>query len=247
MIKDHIAVTNEQPLISIVIVTYNASKYLQACLDSINKQSFKNIEILIIDGASKDSTVEIIKNNEARIDFWLSESDNGIYDAMNKGIRYSKGKWVLFLGADDLLLEGFNLMAEKLKNSNTLYYGYCMINNKQSNNKLGEYELAKVNVCHQAVFYPQIVFKKYRYNLHFPIYADHALNIQCWGDHSIKKKYYPYPIAKYSLEGISNKIKDPVFKREKKAWIKKYSSRWAYGRYLFRKWKESLKRNKDFS
>jgi len=249
MIKaDNIStLSSSDPLISIIIVTYNASKYLQACLDSITKQSFKNIEVLLIDGASKDSTEEIIKANESYINYWQSEPDNGIYDAMNKGTAHSKGKWILFLGADDILLEGFSLMAEKLKELDTLYYGYCMINNKQSNKKLGEYELDKVNICHQAIFYPRIVFKKYSYDTRFVIYADHALNIQCWGDRSIKKQYYPYPIAKYSLEGLSNQIKDPVFKKEKKNWIRKYASRWAYARYLFRKWKESVKRNKDFS
>src|SRR6476661_4261693 len=83
------------PLVSIVIVTYNAAGHLQPCLDSIKAQSFKNIDLLILDGASKDNTVEIIKSNERLITYWQSEPDKGIYDAMNTAVKFAKGKWIL--------------------------------------------------------------------------------------------------------------------------------------------------------
>ncbi|MGE0090601.1 MAG: glycosyltransferase family 2 protein [Bacteroidales bacterium] len=89
--------------ISIVIATYNAEKYLQRCLDSIKANKSDNIELIIIDGKSNDNTCYIIKKNEQDIDFWLSESDKGIYDAWNKGIDIAKGNWIMFLGADDQL------------------------------------------------------------------------------------------------------------------------------------------------
>jgi glycosyltransferase involved in cell wall biosynthesis len=235
------------PLITVIVVTYNAANHLQACLNSIFAQEFKNIELLIFDGASSDSTLEIIIKNEDQISYWQSEPDNGIYDAMNKAVKHARGRWLLFLGSDDTLLEGFSLMANKLKETNTLYYGYCLINNKQSNKRLPEYEVAKVNICHQAIFYPAGVFLKYSYDTRYIIYADHALNIQCWGDSSFSKKYFPFPIAKYSLLGFSNKAKDLLFKKEKTVWIRKHSSKWVYYRYLFRKLKESIKGKDDFA
>lgn len=90
--------------ISIIIATYNAGKVLQRCLDSIRPQKAEEIELLIIDGKSKDNTVEIIQKNSDIIDYYVSEPDRGIYDAWNKGIKASIGEWVQFLGADDELL-----------------------------------------------------------------------------------------------------------------------------------------------
>ena len=71
----------KEPLISIIIVTFNAAKTLQKALDSIFEQQYPHIEIIIIDGLSTDNTVEILKANNAKITFWKSEKDNGIYDA----------------------------------------------------------------------------------------------------------------------------------------------------------------------
>ena len=237
----HTVVLKELPLVSIIIVTYNAGKYLRDCLSSVFNQSFKNIEILIIDGYSTDNTLQILKEYDQFITYWLSEPDSGVYDAMNKGVKKAVGDWLIFLGADDRLLDGFSLLAQELKDSKTIYYGYCLINNKQSNKNLSEYWVAKRNVCHQAVFYPKKVFTKYSYNLYFEIYADHALNIQCWGDATFKKKYYSYPVANYSLLGLSNQTVDLVFLKEQLHWIKKYSSRWVYFRFLLREWKKKIK------
>lgn len=92
-------------LITIVIATYNAGECLQNCLNSIIPQLNSGIELIIVDGASKDNTIEIIKNNEQHIKFWISEPDKGIYDAWNKGIKASNGEWIMFIGADDYLVD----------------------------------------------------------------------------------------------------------------------------------------------
>lgn len=93
-----------QPMITIIIATYNAEQFLQRCLDSIRPQRDMRTELLLIDGGSKDLTVEIIHQNKDIIDFTLSEKDKGVYDAWNKGIKRAKGTWIMFLGADDILL-----------------------------------------------------------------------------------------------------------------------------------------------
>lgn len=94
------------PIISIIIATFNADKFLKNCLDSIVPQIGKNIELIIIDGGSKDTTADIIKNYNEYITFSISEPDKGIYDAWNKGVLASSGDWIMFLGADDQLLPG---------------------------------------------------------------------------------------------------------------------------------------------
>ena len=90
--------------VSIIIATYNAGKVLQSCLDSIIPQLNADVELLIIDGLSKDNTMSIIKNNSRYISYYISEKDNGVYDAWNKGINSAKGEWIMFIGADDILL-----------------------------------------------------------------------------------------------------------------------------------------------
>ncbi len=238
--------TMHKPVVSVVVVTYNAAAYLEQCIQSILQQSFKDIELLIFDGNSKDETVVVIQKYQEHIRYWQSEPDKGIYDAMNKSLSHINGKWVYFLGADDVLLPGFSKVAAELKDVHTLYYGYCLRAGKQTNKRLSAYEVAKINVCHQAVFYPVAVFDKHQYNTAFAVYADHALNIQCWGNRKMKKLYFPYAIAKFNDTGFSSFAKDVMFEKEKPAWIKQYMSRYIYIRYLIRKWKAVKKGESDF-
>lgn len=94
--------TNE-PLISIITVVYNGEKTIEETIKSILVQTYKNIEYIIIDGASSDNTVKIIKKYQDKISYWVSEKDGGIYDAMNKGIMVSHGEIIGIVNADDTL------------------------------------------------------------------------------------------------------------------------------------------------
>jgi glycosyltransferase involved in cell wall biosynthesis len=91
--------------ISIITATYNAEKTLEKSILSILNQSYKNIEYILIDGGSTDFTLEIIQEHKGKIDYYLSEPDKGIYDAWNKGLDNASGDWIVFIGADDFLLE----------------------------------------------------------------------------------------------------------------------------------------------
>ncbi|WP_317169476.1 glycosyltransferase [Mucilaginibacter humi] len=113
---------NTPPAISIIIVTYNAAGTLQVCLDSIYKQQYPSLKIIIIDGNSTDGTVDIIKANINKIHYWQSEPDAGVYDAMNKAVKHLTGDWVYFIGADDELLPEFSDMALELKDPTAIYY-----------------------------------------------------------------------------------------------------------------------------
>ena len=91
----------EKPLVSIVTVVYNGEKYLEDTIQSVLNQTYDNIEYIIIDGGSTDGTIDIIKKYEDKIDYWVSEKDAGIYDAMNKGISLCSGEIVGIINADD--------------------------------------------------------------------------------------------------------------------------------------------------
>ena len=93
------------PKISIIIATYNAGHTLARCLESIREQKTSEIELLVMDGASSDNTLDIINTFHDVVDICLSEPDKGIYDAWNKGIIYARGNWIMFIGADDYLLK----------------------------------------------------------------------------------------------------------------------------------------------
>ena len=90
------------PLISVVTVSYNAVSTIEQTIISVLNQMYSNIEYIIIDGGSTDGTVDIIKRYDDKIAYWRSEPDRGIYDAMNKGILQAKGEWIYFIGASDL-------------------------------------------------------------------------------------------------------------------------------------------------
>lgn len=91
----------DKPLITIITATFNAYEYLPRTIKSIRNLTYDNIEWIIVDGGSKDGTVELILQNEDLIDYWISEADRGIPDAWNKGVLLARGDWVAFLGSGD--------------------------------------------------------------------------------------------------------------------------------------------------
>ena len=96
-------IDKEKPLISIITVVKNNQKYLEETILSVLSQTYKNYEYILIDGGSTDETLEIIKKYDDKIDFWISEKDNGIYDAFNKGLNFAKGDLIGFVNSDDVL------------------------------------------------------------------------------------------------------------------------------------------------
>jgi glycosyltransferase involved in cell wall biosynthesis len=92
---------NDKPLVSVITVVFNGHKHLEQTIQSVLNQSYDNVEYIIIDGGSTDGTLDIIRKYEHAIDYWISEPDKGIYDAMNKGIRCSCGNIIGIVNSDD--------------------------------------------------------------------------------------------------------------------------------------------------
>jgi len=89
--------------VSIITVTKNSEKHLSDCINSVKRQNYKNIEYIVVDGLSTDKTLDIIRKNEGYIDYWISEPDRGMYDAINKGISLASGDVIGILNSDDML------------------------------------------------------------------------------------------------------------------------------------------------
>jgi len=96
----------DTPLVTVVTVVFNGEKHLEEAIQSVIGQDHENIEYIIVDGGSTDSSLDIIRRYEDRIDFWVSEPDAGIYDAMNKGIALASGELIGLLNADDRYEQG---------------------------------------------------------------------------------------------------------------------------------------------
>ncbi|MDD5202673.1 MAG: glycosyltransferase family 2 protein, partial [Sulfurimonas sp.] len=109
---------DNKPLISIVTVVYNGAKFLEEAIESVLSQDYDNVEYIIIDGGSTDETVNIIKNYEDKIDYWVSEPDQGQSDAFNKAFSVCHGQLVSWLNGDDILLPGVLLEVSQKYSSN---------------------------------------------------------------------------------------------------------------------------------
>ena len=236
-------------LVSIIIATFNAGKNLEACLASIAEQSVKGLEIVVIDGGSTDETISILKKwNHSGLS-WISEPDKGIYDALNKGVRRARGRWMYFLGSDDKLLPGFSALASQLKSSNTVYYGraeaYYLPGKRPDyellTGKFSKYRLAKYCLNHQSIVYPAAVFNKYNYQTGYPVFADYILNMQVWGDADFTRKFFPISIVLYNMTGFSSGIKDVKFEKDKPGLIKKNLGQFVYWRWLFKFYKKKFR------
>lgn len=120
------------PLISVIVAVFNGRETLQGCIDSVALQGYANKELIVVDGGSTDGTVELLRENDQKIDCWISEPDSGIYDAWNKGLQRARGDWICFLGADDFLwdatvLGGIAGDLAQLPQSIAVAYGQIML------------------------------------------------------------------------------------------------------------------------
>ena len=115
--------------LSIITVNLDDKSGLSRTVESIKNQNFQDFEFIIIDGGSKDESLEVIKENETLIDYWVSEKDSGIYNAMNKGINKASGKYILFLNSGDYLLSKDALSIDFKTITQDIVYGHLTHNN----------------------------------------------------------------------------------------------------------------------
>ena len=184
------------PKISIITVTYNAEKVLGKTLNSIHEQEYNNIECIVIDGASKDRTVDIIKEYSGFVTKWISEPDKGLYDAMNKGLDIATGDYVWFLNAGDTIAKKniLSYLFEEEFVMRDIYYGDTLIVDEEGH-KIGGRRLKPKEdvtwksfkwgmlVCHQSILVKRDIAPKY--NLNYNIAADYE-----WVLESFKRAKY---------------------------------------------------------
>lgn len=167
------------PLITIITVIFNGVNHLEATIQSVINQNYKNIEYIIIDGGSTDGTVEIIKKHQDRIDYWVSEPDRGIYDAMNKGWAIAKdNSYILFLGAGDRI--------EQLPDLSkyvgcTGIFGNVSLGNNRLYRSTADIRIKLGNTLHhQALLIHKSIHLSPPFNLNYKAYADYDFNARLY-------------------------------------------------------------------
>jgi glycosyltransferase involved in cell wall biosynthesis len=98
--------TSEHPLVTVITAVFNGQPHVARCLDSVILQDYPNIEHIVLDGGSRDGTLEVLKQYDEHLAFWKTEPDQGVFDAWNKALGKARGEWICFLGADDEFLPG---------------------------------------------------------------------------------------------------------------------------------------------
>jgi len=197
------------PKVSIIIATFNAAKTLSVAMDSVMNQIFQDWECIIVDGASKDNTIEIVKsyvNRDSRFRY-ISEPDKGIYDAFNKGWKMAEGEWIYYLGADDEVLP--DAFVELFKSDMNLYevvYGDIIWRKGKQKKKIRSVEPVRLKgnmPSHQCfIMRKRIIEKMGGFDMDYKICADFEL-IQKAVYIQAVFHYTPIPIAIFNYGGVS--------------------------------------------
>jgi len=205
---------SKKPLISIITVTYNSEKYLSATIKSVKSQTYRDIEYIIIDGGSDDGTIDIIKNNLDIISYWTSEPDEGIYDAMNKGIQAAKGDIIGIINSDDWLqsdaIENVVNKAEKIHQDEFIIHGkiatfdeYGEFVAERRPKNYPAYQLFSTPFKHPAMFVARKTYERLGgFNTNCGLAADYDLMLRLYYD-GVQDYFIDKTLTNVRLVGIS--------------------------------------------
>ena len=198
--------------ISIITVCLNEIGNIEKTCESIIEQSYDDYEWIVIDGGSNDGTIEYLSNFQDRILHFVSEKDEGIYDAMNKGIKLSSGKYVIFLNGGDYFFSKSSLNIFEDNRTEDLIYGDLKYHNSNDIKKYPEkisLQYFKKNMLpHQAIFYKRDLFDKLGlYDQSYIIAGDYEFNTRIFKLSSPTYSHIEKPITVFRVDGISNNKK----------------------------------------
>ena len=201
----------EKPLISIITVVLNGEQHLDRTIQSVINQTYDNLEYIIIDGGSTDRTVDVINKHKDKIDYWVCEKDNGLYDAMNKGIDIATGEWINFMNAGDELYN-YSVLMNLFNNQNhqevEIIYG-----NHEIIYPAGQHHFVKAGIIknfwkgelfsHQASFVKKNYLEKNKFDHRKKIAADFELYYKALQNYT-KFKLIDLTVAKFEAGGVSD-------------------------------------------
>ena len=207
------------PLVTVVTVTRNAEYLIEKTIKSVISQNYSNIEYIVIDGNSTDNTVNIIEKYAAYISKFVQEDDEGIYDAMNKGVSFAShnSQYITFLNAGDVFYD-LNVINDIVSEPSikSHIYGNILKNEKlaRTPDRITQYILSTNMVCHQAIFFRTEIHKKFLYDIRFKLCADYKLLIDLVyaGEQFTKVNKI---IVEYDTNGITNQNRSTLHLEKK--------------------------------
>lgn len=201
--------------VSIITINYNNARGLKETVNSVLNQTYSGIEYIIIDGGSVDGSINVIEQHVDKITYWVSEKDNGVYHAMNKGIAKATGDYLLFLNSGDYLVENtilsdvFTYPFDKDIIYGDLYLKYTEIalTLKRYPDKLSfNYFFHLESLPHPSTLIKRTLFSKVGlYNENFKIVADWEFWLKAIFLHQASYKRIPLPISVFDMDGLSSK------------------------------------------
>jgi len=227
---------------SIITVVYNCVTTIEETILSVLRQSYKNYEYIIIDGASSDGSTEIIKKHEKDLSFFLSEKDGGLYDAMNKGMALASAKFCMFLNAGDVLYEETTLSkyAQTISDDECIYFATAVMTDRENIFRLRPPEkveiadwLSKGNLPnHQSMLFPKSFYTNNKYNLDFKMASDDDFKRRALAER--KAVFLPQWTILFELGGISKSSKSisRVVQRNREVRLLSQGSRKSRARYF---------------
>lgn len=215
-----------RPLLSIVLPTFNAAEVLAGCLESLaTTRDGSILEILLMDGGSMDDTLVIASSFADQLPGLriLSQPDEGIYDAMNKGISLANGEWLYFIGADDRWIDAsriLDLLQETRTSTDIL-----QINARKGENELYTRSMSKGRMLageefnHQTIFYRRSFAGSLRFSRDYSLAADQLFNMELVVKRRARVTHVPEVLVHYANTGLSAQRKDTRWISDKDAWI----------------------------
>jgi glycosyltransferase involved in cell wall biosynthesis len=205
--KDNLLENEQEPLITIITVVRNGVKTIENTIKSVLAQRYSNVEFIIIDGCSDDGTVDILQLYKDTISYWVSEPDQGIYDAMNKGWQIAKDGYILFLGSGDQIV---NLPTGlDSPHARKIYYGKVMIGSKLFKSRLNFRFKMGNTLHHQSLLIPKSACSAAPFDLKYKVYADYNFSIKL-----LKDNYVFIYNENFSSIATPNGISSTVYIRE---------------------------------
>ena len=209
---------NSSLKISIITVSFNSAKTIKETIESILIQDYNNIEYIIIDGGSSDETINIVKSYSEKISYFISEKDNGIYDAMNKGIKAATGDIIGILNSDDFYPNSFVLsnVARSFEkyNCDAVYGDLVYVKAKDTTQikrywQAGNYNTSKIKngwmLPHPTFFVKKVMYDRYGlYNTDLKSAADYEMILKLLYKENISVQYIPMILVKMRMGGASN-------------------------------------------
>lgn len=226
-------ILNSTAKISIVTINFNNKVGLEKTMQSVFKQTFPDYEYIIIDGGSTDGSKDLIEANQSKINFWVSEPDKGIYNAMNKGIIKAKGDYLLFLNSGDSLFNTnvLQYVSKKITSEIDIFYGNVNVVDNNGDNKLQIFPenltfnfFSNSTITHQATFTRRTLFDEvFHYNEKLRVVSDWEFLICAICIFNKSYKNLNITIANYDLNGISsNPDNKKLLRKERQEILEKY-------------------------